>query len=219
MEPDVPFTFDLDAARSHTLTSIAELESRFGHPRQTSIDKESVAMTALEQEFVRASPFYLLATANADGSCDVSPRGDPAGAAQVVDERTLILPDRVGNKRTDSLRNLIENQQVGLLFLVPGANETLRINGRAVISTHQPLLEALAARGRPAELALIVETEAVYMHCARAFRRSGLWDPATWPDLGTVPQMPAIFKQKMALEGSIAEIAAQREQRYRTEPI
>lgn len=215
----MPIAFDLHAARATVLSSVEELEARFGQPKQTSIAKESVGMTALEQEFVRQAPFYLLATANADGSCDVSPRGDPAGAVQVIDERTLVLPDRVGNKRADSLRNLITNPQVGLLFLIPDANETLRINGRAVISTYQPLLDALAARGRPAEVALIVETEAVYMHCARAFRRSGLWDPATWPEITRVPQMPAIFKEKMALEGTIAEIAAQREQRYCTEPI
>lgn len=219
MATDNMVDFDLEAARAETITSVSELEARFGQPKHTSVAKESPAMTPLEQEFVRQSPFYLLATSAADGSCDVSPRGDPAGAVEVIDAHTLVLPDRVGNKRVDSLRNIVENPHVGLLFLVPGANETLRINGTAVLSTHPPLLEALTMRNRPAELAIIVHTTAVYMHCARAFRRSRLWDPETWPGLRDVPQLPAVLKHKLALEGSVETIAAEREERYCTGPM
>lgn len=206
---------DLAAAESASITSIEDLETLFGHPKHTSVAKESEAMTALEQEFIRASPFHLLATSHTDGTCDVSPRGDPPGSVQVLCERTLILPERAGNKRVDSLRNIVVNPHVGLLFIVPGLDETLRINGRARLTTNAPLLARYAVQGKAPDLAIVVHTEAVYMHCARAFRRSKLWDPATWPESGSVPQMPAVLKTKLELEGSLDEIACEREERYR----
>ena len=214
-------SIDLTAALApdQCITSVDALAERYGTPKPTSIKKESAEMTPLEQEFVRQSPFYLLATSGPDGSCDVTPRGDPPRSVQVLDEHTLVLPDRVGNKRIDSLRNLIANSQVGLLFLIPGGDETLRINGTATLSTYPPLLESLTMRGRPAEIAIVVRTEAVFMHCARAFRRSALWSPESWPERGTFPQMPAVLKHKLRLEEDIASIAAQREHRYCTEPI
>jgi PPOX class probable FMN-dependent enzyme len=187
----------------------------FETPRDVSLRKESVALTDLEQAFVEASPFYLLSTASADGVCDVSPRGDPAGAVIVVDERTLLLPDRAGNNRIDSLRNIVANPQVGLLFLVPGCDETLRVNGSATLTTNPAVLSALAVGDKEPRLAIVVRTEAVFMHCARAFRRSRLWDPTTWPEPGTVPQMPAILKQKLAMPEPVETIAADREARYR----
>ncbi|MBA2469631.1 MAG: pyridoxamine 5'-phosphate oxidase family protein, partial [Chloroflexia bacterium] len=190
--PDNPdHDIELTAAESATITSIEQLESVFGQPKHTSVAKESAAMTELEQAFIRASPFHLLATAHTDGTCDVSPRGDPPGSVHVLCDRTLILPERAGNKRVDSLRNIVVNPQVGLLFIVPGLDETLRVNGRARLTTHAPLLERYAVQGKAPELAIIVHTEAVYMQCARAFRRSKLWDTATWPEPGTVPAMPA----------------------------
>jgi len=214
--PAIPdHDIDLADAESATITSIEQLEALFGQPKHTSVGKESEAMTDLEQAFIRASPFHLLATAHTDGTCDVSPRGDPPGSVHVLCDRTLILPERAGNKRVDSLRNIVVNPQVGLLFLVPGLDETLRVNGRARLTTHAPLLERYAVQGKAPELAIIVHTEAVYMHCARAFRRSKLWDPETWPEPGSVPQMPAVLKTKLDLEGTLAEIAGEREERYR----
>jgi len=216
--PDIPdhdIASDLDAAGSATITAIADLGALVGQPKHTSVAKESAALTELEREFIRASPFHLLATSHTDGTCDVSPRGDPAGAVDVLCDRTLILPERVGNKRVDSLRNIVANPHVGLLFIVPGLDETLRVNGTARLTTHAPLLQRFAVQGKVPELAIIVHTEAVYMHCARAFRRSKLWDTSTWPEPGTVPQMPAILKDKLALDGSLAEITAEREVRYR----
>ena len=210
---------DLQAALNESIDDLDALVARFEEPRDTSLRKESVEMTALEQEFVRQSPFFLLATASADGACDVTPRGDPPGAVRVLDARTLVFADRPGNRRLDSLRNIVENSRVGLLFVIPGADETLRINGRATISTYQPLLHALALRGRSANVAVIVRTEAVYMHCARALIRSSLWDTASWPEPERVPQMPAILKDKRCLEGTVEDIAAERRGRYATEPI
>ncbi len=214
--PTIPdHDIDLNAAESATITSIEQLESVFGQPKHTSVAKESEAMTDLEQAFIRASPFHLLATAHTDGTCDVSPRGDPPGSVHVLCDRTLILPERAGNKRVDSLRNIVVNPQVGLLFIVPGLDETLRVNGRARLTTHAPLLARYTVQGKAPELAIIVHTEAVYMHCARAFRRSKLWDPATWPESGTVPQMPSVLKTKLDLDGTLEEITGEREERYR----
>ena len=215
MPNDTNLDIDLTAAESAAITSVEQLESLFGQPKHTSVAKESEAMTQLEQEFIRASPFHLMATANSDGTCDVSPRGDPPGSVHVVCDRTLILPERAGNKRVDSLRNIVVNPQVGLLFIVPGLDETLRVNGIARLTTHAPLLARYAVQGKAPELAIIVHTEAVYMHCARAFRRSKLWDTATWPEPGTMPAMPAVLKDKLALPEPLAEIAAEREERYR----
>ncbi len=206
---------DLAAAEAATIATIAQLEALFGQPKHTSVAKESEAMTPLEQEFIRASPFHLLATSHSDGTCDVSPRGDPPGSVHVLCDRTLILPERAGNKRVDSLRNIVINPHVGLLFVVPGRDETLRVNGTARLTTHAPLLARFPMQGKAPELAIIVHTEAVYMHCARAFRRSKLWDPATWPEPGTVPQMPSILKDKLALDGTLDEITDEREERYR----
>lgn len=205
-----------DMLTHDTIATQHQLLEVFDAPRGVSLQKESVAITDLERAFIEASAFYLLSTASTEGACDVSPRGDSTGAVVVVDERTLVLPDRAGNNRIDSLRNIVANPQVGLLFLVPGCDETLRVNGTASLTTNPALLSALSMHGKAPRLAIVVKTEAVFMHCARAFRRSGLWDPTTWPEPGTVPQMPAILKQKLAMPEPVETIAAQREERYRT---
>ena len=210
---------DLSSTATGAITTTDQLEALFEAPKQTSIAKESAGMTGLEQEFVRLSPFYLLSTSAPDGTCDVSPRGDPPGSVWVACDNTLILPDRPGNRRIDSLRNIVANSQVGLLFLVPGSDETLRINGRAHLTTHDTILDRLAVDGKRPGLAIVVHTEQVYMHCARAFLRSKLWKPDTWPERGTVPQMPSILKEKLCLAGTVEEIAAEREGRYRTDPL
>ncbi len=206
---------DVDAAEAETIATIEQLDALFGQPKHTSVAKESAEMTALEQDFIRASPFHLLATSEADGAGDRPPRGDPPGAVHGRCDRTLILPERAGNKRVDSLRNIVVNPHVGLLFIVPGLDETLRVNGTARLTTHAPLLARFPMQGKAPELAIIVHTDAVYMHCARAFRRSKLWDATTWPEPGTVPQMPAILKTKLDLDGTLEEIAGEREERYR----
>lgn len=215
MPDDINSDLDLAAAEAATIATIAQLEALVGQPKHTSVAKESEAMTPLEQAFIRASPFHLLATSHSDGTCDVSPRGDPPGSVHVLCDRTLILPERAGNKRVDSLRNIVVNPHVGLLFIVPGRDETLRVNGTARLTTHAPLLARFPMQGKAPELAIIVHTDSVYMHCARAFRRSKLWDTATWPEPGTVPQMPAVLKDKLALDGSLEEITGEREERYR----
>ncbi|WP_103351919.1 pyridoxamine 5'-phosphate oxidase family protein [Amycolatopsis sp. CA-128772] len=166
---------------------------------------------------IEHSPFVLLATSAPDGSCDVSPRGDPAGSVLVLDEKTLVLADRPGNKLIDSFRNIVDNPHAGLLFLVPGMNETLRVNGRAKLLSDAPFFDALVVRDKRPKLAVVVEVEQVYMHCAKAFLRSSLWDPATWPDRSTLPSLGTILHDQMGLAMSAAELDASLNERARTE--
>jgi PPOX class probable FMN-dependent enzyme len=136
----------------------------------------------------------LLATSAPDGTCDVSPRGDPPGFVRVLDDRTLLIPDRPGNRLADSLRNVIANPNVGLLFLVPGVGDTLRVNGRAHIVTDTAVLEPLEVEGKVPRLGLRVEIDEVFMHCSKAFVRSGLWDPERFVDRGELPSPGEIHR-------------------------
>ena len=143
------------------------------------------------REFIRRSPFLTIGTQSSDGRADVSPRGDPAGFVQVLDDRTLAIPDRPGNNRLDTLSNILANPQVGLLFLVPGFDDTLRINGTAALSTDPKLLQGMAINNRVPTLAIVVTVSEVFLHCAKAFRRSRLWDPEARQDR---KEMPTLLK-------------------------
>ncbi|MBA4777682.1 MAG: pyridoxamine 5'-phosphate oxidase family protein [Rhizobiales bacterium] len=143
------------------------------------------------QEFIRRSPFLCIGTQNLEGKADVSPRGDPAGFVKVLDGRTLVIPDRPGNNRLDTLSNIIANPVVGLLFIVPGFDDTLRVNGRATLSNDPELLKLMSVADRIPKLAIVVKVDEVFMHCAKAFRRSHLWDPA---HLQVRSEMPSLIK-------------------------
>ncbi|MCL7751524.1 pyridoxamine 5'-phosphate oxidase family protein [Guyparkeria hydrothermalis] len=160
----------------HQIRSLDELESLFDTPGEAAIKKEVDRLVPVYRRLIEASPFFVLATHGA-GGLDCSPRGDPAGFVEVLDERRIALPERRGNNRIDSLRNLVEDPRIGLLFLVPGKNETLRVNGRARITTDPTLLERTAMKGKPPQCVIVVEIETVYFQCARALLRAGLWDP------------------------------------------
>ncbi|HEY1591049.1 MAG TPA: MSMEG_1061 family FMN-dependent PPOX-type flavoprotein [Solirubrobacteraceae bacterium] len=151
-------------------------------PPQRAWDKEQPSIDEGCAEFIAASPFAVLATADGEGRCDASPRGGPPGFASVLDSRRVALPDYSGNRRQDSHRKLLENPYVGLVFFVPGVKESLRVNGRAELSTDPELLAALATGGAPPKLALVVEVETAFIHCGKALHRSALWDPSTWPE-------------------------------------
>jgi uncharacterized protein len=207
----------LAAAREETVTDITTLEAIYGSPKRTSVDKVVSALTPLMIGFLNASPLYVMATADDRGICDATPRGDPAGCVRVADPTTLVLPDRRGNKRVDSIRNLVVNPTVGLIFLVPGVEETLRVNGRVTLSRSQPLLDSLAVQGRAPDLALIVDIDEAYMHCPRAFKRSRLWDPATWPEPGSVPTMAEILHDLFGPAETLEAFSAEREERARRE--
>ena len=158
----------------------AELRALLGEPSPGALRKERTRLHPLDQEWLAASPFCLVATSGADGTCDVSPKGDPPGFAHVLDDTTIVIPERPGNRRGDGWHNVLANPHVGLIFFVPGRGDTLRVNGRARVLRDAPFFDALMVRGHRPLLALVVEVEQVFHHCAKAFLRSRLWDPATW---------------------------------------
>jgi PPOX class probable FMN-dependent enzyme len=164
-----------------------------GEPSEVARRKELPALDVHARTFIARSPFLLLGTADARGRCDVSPKGDAPGFVRVLDDHHLAIPDRPGNKRLDGMRNILVNPHVGLLFLVPGNDFTLRVNGRGAITREPELLESLAVGGKAPRLAIGVEVEEVFLHCARSFRRGKLWDQAAWPGPDALPSMPCIL--------------------------
>lgn len=162
-------------ATPHTITSIAELEALYTPVNPTSLLKERDHISADYAKFIEASPFMILATVGEEG-LDCSPRGDPAGFVRVIDAHTLAIPDRRGNNRIDSLRNIVRDPRVALLFLIPGIGETMRVNGRAVISTDPQLRESFAMEGKTPQTVILVTAERVYPQCQKALARSKLWD-------------------------------------------
>jgi len=162
---------------SHIVTTEAELEALYGLPSGAAVIKEIDHISDHYRRFIEISPFVVVATCGPEG-LDCTPRGDPAGFVRVVDRNTVMLPDRRGNNRLDTLRNLVRDPRIALLFLIPGIGRTLRINGRAVISTEPVLCESFTFEGKVPRSVLIVTAERVYMQCPKALIRSHLWDPA-----------------------------------------
>ncbi len=171
-----------------------ELRALLGEPAAIVRAKVADRLNELTRRFVDLSPFVLLATSAPDGTCDVSPRGDPPGFVHVLDERTLLLPDRPGNKLADSLRNVLRNPHVGLLFLVPGVGDTLRVNGRATLVTDEDLLAPCAVEGKVPKLGLRIEVDEVFTHCSKAFLRARLWDPETFVDRSELPSSGEVHR-------------------------
>jgi hypothetical protein len=177
--------------QAHRITSVAALEALYGAPAGAAVEKEVDFLHPHYQAMIAVSPFVVLATTGPEG-VDTSPRGDAPGFVAVQDEKTLLIPDRRGNNRVDSLRNIIGDPHVALLFLIPGIGETLRVNGRALISTEPALLERFSAGGRLPRSVIVVSVDTVFFQCSRAIFRSKLWDPAqhiartTLPSLGTM---------------------------------
>ncbi|MYU15156.1 pyridoxamine 5'-phosphate oxidase family protein [Streptomyces sp. SID8361] len=162
------------------LGSRTELRELLGEPWPVVIEKVHDRLTDKDRDILSRSPFCLLATSDADGNCDVSPRGDAAGFTHIIDSGTLALPDRPGNRRGDSFHNILDNPHAGLLYLIPGGKEVLRINGRARILTDAPFFDAMTRDDRRPALALVLEIDEIYLHCPQALRRSGVWDPTSW---------------------------------------
>ena len=187
------------------ITSNEELEEAVGAPLQRVLDKERPALHPLDREWLAASPFCLVATSDAEGRCDVSPKGDPAGFTLVLDERTIAIPERPGNRRVDGFRNVLANPHVGLIYVLPGRGDTLRINGRARLLRDAPFFERMVVKGHRPSVALLVEIEQVFHHCSKAFLRSRLWDPHTW-DPDAVPSRAHIAKNLDRPDDSMAEL-------------
>lgn len=176
------------------LKTVAELESIYGETSEASLIKVSDRLTQGYRQMMEASPLVVLATGGPEG-LDCSPRGDPGQVITIKDERTLILPDRRGNNRIDSLRNIVRDGRVALLFLIPGSNSTLRVNGRAEISVDADLLASLAIEGKLPRSAIVITIGEIYFQCARALMRARVWDREAWPDLAELPTPGSLMRE------------------------
>ncbi|GIF49028.1 hypothetical protein DFJ67_3319 [Asanoa ferruginea] len=187
------------------VTSHEELRALLGQPGARVLAKDRKELHQLDRDWLAAAPFCLVATAGADGTCDVSPKGDPAGFTLVLDDTTIAIPERPGNKRADGFHNIIDNPHVGLIYLIPGRDDTLRINGRATILRDAPWFDQMIVRGHRPAFALQVEIEQIFYHCAKAFLRSELWKPETWqPEV--LPRRAALIKEVERPAETLAEL-------------
>jgi uncharacterized protein len=189
------------------------LRSVLGEPSELVRLKVSDRLNDLTRQFVERSPFLCLATSAADGTCDVSPRGDPAGFVRVLDERTLLLPDRPGNRLADSLRNVLENPHVALLFVIPGVTDTFRVNGRATIVIDPELLEPCAVEGKVPNLGLRIEIDQAFTHCSKAFLRAQFWDPERFVPREDLPS-PGELLRSVNADVEAETYDAERAERY-----
>ncbi|MFI0794328.1 pyridoxamine 5'-phosphate oxidase family protein [Micromonospora rubida] len=187
------------------ITSHEELRELLGTPNARVVAKDRRALHERDRQWLAASPFCLVATAGTDGTCDVSPKGDPPGFALPLDDTTIAVPERPGNRRADGYRNILDNPHVGLIFLVPGRTDTLRINGRARLVRDAPFFDDMVVKGHRPILAIVVEIEQIFYHCAKAFLRSELWRPETWqPD--ALPSRARLIKEVEAPAESLADL-------------
>jgi PPOX class probable FMN-dependent enzyme len=170
-----------------------DLRAIVGVPGPRSVLKERRELDDHNRAFIALSPLVLIATSDAQGRCDVSPKGDAPGFVQVLDDHRLVIPERPGNKRLDGMRNMLENPHIGLIFLVPGRQETLRVNGRAWITRDSQLLERCVAQGKVPLLAIGVEVEQCFLHCPKAFIRSHFWQQQAWPSPDALPSMACVL--------------------------
>ena len=195
----------MDTTGFAQITSETELRELVGLPSQRVATKVRPALLDEHRDWLAHSPFCLIATAGPDGRCDVSPKGDPPGFALVLDDTTLAIPDRPGNRRVDGFLNVLANPHVGLLFLIPGRDDTLRVNGRARLLRDAPFFDRMVVKNHRPSLALLVEVEEVFFHCAKAFLRSQLWQPETWrPD--ELPSRARLIKAVERPDASLDEL-------------
>jgi PPOX class probable FMN-dependent enzyme len=195
----------------HDVTDTEALRALFPPVHDIAVAKQMDRLDAHALAFVARSPFLCIATQSADGTADVSPRGDPPGFVRALDDRTLLIPDRPGNNRLDTLTNILANPSVGLIFMVPGYDETLRVNGRARITRDPGTLAALAVEGRAPRVAIVVEVAEAFLHCAKAFRRSRLWAPEARQDRRAMPSLVAMILDQTGAEPRSPEDEAQYE--------
>ena len=173
----------------------AELRDAIGSPNEIVLEKQTDRLGDLTRQFIERSPFVCVATAHPDGGLDVSPRGDPAGFVMVLDEKTLLMPDRPGNRIADTLTNLLADPRIALLFLIPGVGDTFRVNGRARIIDDPELLEPCAVEGKVPRLGILISIEEVYTQCAKALIRSDLWNPEKHIERSELPSSGEILRE------------------------
>ena len=197
------------------IETVDELVDLIGEPLPRVRDKARPTLHELDRQWLAASPFCLVATSDASGSCDVSPKGDPPGFVRVLDDTTVAIPERKGNRRADGYRNILDNPHVGLLSVIPGRGDTLRINGRAHLVSDAPWFDDMEVKGHRPVLALVVEVEQVFFHCAKAFMRSRLWHPDSWDPMA-VGSRPQIAKALERPEDSVEELERYYGEQYST---
>ena len=190
------------------LESTDDLRTIYRQPRGGALDKVIHHLDGHCADFLARSPFFVLSTAGADGTCDASPRGGQPGFVRALDDRRLAWADLSGNNRLDSFENVVANSSVGLLFLIPGVDETLRVNGTAALRTDPDLLEAFAVDGKPARVVAVVTVREAYVHCAKALRRSALWSPGSWLDPSERPSTACMIKDHVGVDVAPEAITA-----------
>lgn len=189
------------------IDSPEELRELLGEVKGRAATKERVVLHERDREWLAASPFCVISTAAADGTCDASPKGDPPGFTVVLDDRTIAIPERPGNRRADGYLNILSNPHIGLLYLIPGRSETLRINGRARLIRDAPYFDRMVVKGHRPVLAVEVEIEQIFFHCAKAFLRSELWRPESWhPDV--LPSHARLVKDVQATPETLEQLEA-----------
>jgi len=192
-------------AFQHAVQSVEEVRALVGEPSELGLKKQLRTLDSHCRAFIAHSPFLLLATSNAAGQCDVSPKGDAPGFVLVLDDRRLFIPDRPGNRRLDGMGNILENPHAGVIFFVPGREDTLRVNGRAWVVRDPALLERTAAMGKQPNFGIGLEVEECFLHCAKAFKRSRLWRTETWPDPGALASMARMLLDQARPDGMTLE--------------
>ena len=196
------------------ICTVDDLRAIYRRPRGGPVDKQHAAITEHDRAFIAHSTLVLIATADERGRCDVSPKGGTPGFVTVLDEHTVGIPDLAGNNRLDSMQNLLENDGIGLLFMIPGLDETLRVNGTARLSTDESVRDACTVNGARPKVVFAVEVEEVYLHCGKALRRGSLWEPEQWPDTGDMPSVPRMLRDLVAPELEVDVIADALESDY-----
>jgi PPOX class probable FMN-dependent enzyme len=200
-----------DKTGAMQLTSVEDLRGIYRPPAGAPVDKVIHRLDAHCVDFIAKAPFFVLSTANADGVCDGSPKGGSPGFVQVLDDQRLAWADFSGNNRLDSFENLVANDSVALLFLIPGLDETLRVNGRAQLVVDPELCERFAVGGRPARVVVVVTVAEAYIHCAKALRRAGLWSSETWLDRADLPSASCIVRDHAKIDVEVAVIEEHRQ--------
>jgi PPOX class probable FMN-dependent enzyme len=191
------------------VTSEAELRDLIGQPVELSLRKQLAYLDRHCRAFIALSPFVLVGSVDHTGRIDVTPRGDAPGFVMVLDEKTLVIPERPGNRRLDTLTNVLKTARVGLLFMIPGVEETLRINGSASIVRDAAILDRAVVRDKRPLVAIAVEVEECFMHCAKALKRSNLWEPAGWPERGALPSLAEmLMDQACPADFTLGELEA-----------
>ena len=191
---------------SDVVTSEEEIRAVLGPVYPGADTKVMDHLDEISADFIRHAPFCLVATGGGDLDVEISPKGDPAGFVSVLDKTTLAIPDRPGNNRIDTFRNVLANPKVGLIFLVPGRKDTLRISGRAQIVRDRSLRESMAMRGKVPEFAMVVRVDHAFFHCAKCMVRSSLWDPQGWPDTSGMTSFAAALVKQARLKAPVGEV-------------